>query len=204
MEVTVGEGDASKIFRIHRGVLCFYSGYFEKALNGSFRESAQGAVTLRTEDPAIFEDIQYWLYNRRFAQDGEVYVDNFDGIVKLWIFGDAHDMPMIQNAAIDMLHQQVLQKWQVPTIQVKHIYMNTAPGALLRRYMIDLIVNTGHAQSRLDEKSKDYYCNEALVDLLRVVWEDGRKHKFIDKAQVTKWDMCQHYVHEEGVRCANA
>ncbi|KAK4546525.1 hypothetical protein LTR36_001742 [Oleoguttula mirabilis] len=97
VRIRVGKGDTQEEFEAHRGVLCYYSGYFQRAFNGKFAEAQEGEVTLPTEDPAVFEVFLYWLYNKRFSPNSELLESTT--ICKLWIFGDAHNMPFLPDSA---------------------------------------------------------------------------------------------------------
>lgn len=66
VKVQVGGLPTNKTFCVHKGVLRFYSGYFDRALGGSFLEAKNGVIKLNDEDPSTFEMFQYWLYTRRF------------------------------------------------------------------------------------------------------------------------------------------
>ena len=68
IEVQVGTGDDKRTFEVFKGVLCFYSGYFQAALNGRFAEAHVHIVKLPTEEPLIFELFRYWIHTRRFFE----------------------------------------------------------------------------------------------------------------------------------------
>lgn len=230
VQVKVGRSPSDKIFRLHKGVLRFYSGYFDRALGGGFLEAKNGVVNLETEDASIFEMFQYWLYNRRFhpvcqtmsalytslrgwppvspfadlatqLQDAESDVKDtpWAQLAQLWVFGDAHEVPMLQNVVVGLIHKKVISTWVVPTGEVDYIYSNTLVGSKLRLYVTAIIGNTGDAQSKMQVKDEGYFCKEALGDLLRVTWVVGFKKS--SKDDVAKWDMCQYHVHEKGTKC---
>ena len=64
----VGTGDKLRTFEVPKGILCFYSGYFDAALNGPYIEAQEHVCHLPEEDPIIFEGFVYWLCWRRWAK----------------------------------------------------------------------------------------------------------------------------------------
>lgn len=53
-----------RIFHMRKGVLCFYSGYFEAALNGRFSEAQENVCRLPDEDPLIFAMFEHYVHTR--------------------------------------------------------------------------------------------------------------------------------------------
>ena len=194
VEVKVGKELDTNSFWLHEGVVSFYSGYFDKAFNGHFKEAQTGLVQLPDSKPSIFEMVQYWMYNRRFQQnlDGDRSVIG-DNLIDLWIFGDSHDIPLLQNAAVDALHAKVLQTLLIPGYQVHYIYDNTLAGARLRHHFIDVVGKLGIPESIIDLTIECKWSEEALRDLLRVV--SGSELGYPGKN-----DM----FHENGIKCAEA
>lgn len=52
--VEVGNGDASEEYFIHQGLIRARSGFFDEALKGPWKESAEHKITLKEEEAAIF------------------------------------------------------------------------------------------------------------------------------------------------------
>lgn len=155
--VTIIAGNKpARIYKIHKGVLTFYSGYFAKALNGSFAEAAKMEVKLPDSESRVFDAVQNWLYSHQLhpANETDVKEMDFASIAKIWVFGDAHDMPALQNAAVDLFHRAVLEQWIVPTGCLTWIYTNTVPSARLRLYCIDLISKSSNTVSVLKTNSE--------------------------------------------------
>lgn len=70
--ILVGLGPKQETFMVHQALLCSKSGYFTKALTGSFKESQTGTVKLEDVSPVLFKIIVSWLYNGKicYAEDG--------------------------------------------------------------------------------------------------------------------------------------
>lgn len=102
-------GEQQKRFEVHKGVITFYSGYFDKAFNGGFAEAAAKEVVLKAEDPKIVDFVRYWIYRQRFTpHTGELETKKLGltDIAKLWIFGDAHEIPMLPECSDGSVHQE--------------------------------------------------------------------------------------------------
>lgn len=93
-------------------------------------------------------------------------------LAKLWVFGDAHNVPALQNVTIDLLHQTIVHHRSAPRDLVKYIYTNTVAGAPLRLSCIDIIAWLFKAEGIFTTPTdSDDFPKEALVDLLKVVWD---------------------------------
>ena len=141
VEVKVGSGLKKKTFKVHRGILCYYSAYFEAALKGKFAEAKTGVIELEEEDVTIFEHFIVWLYSRRFKRSSDDQ-ENFYVICKLWLFGDRRQIPLLSNTMIDALREEIVAQWLVPTAQLHLIFESTTAQSNLRKFTIWVISNT--------------------------------------------------------------
>lgn len=202
VRVRIGKDDTTRIFELHRGVLCFYSGYFQSALNGSFVEAQKGEVTLETEDPDIFKLFHYWIYTKRFTSDTgtkDQTALSWQTLFNLWVFGDAHQIPLFQNTAADILVKKALEDHGVPTGYIPFVYENTLKTSKLRLLVMDLVGRYADAEKAVDDCFAAALSTEQLLDLLTVVWQKGEAGR--ELSELAKQDMCQYHVHEEGARC---
>ncbi|KAK5133208.1 hypothetical protein LTR08_008043 [Meristemomyces frigidus] len=55
----------TQMFTLHKGVASFYSGYFETATRGEFKEGKSGMIQLPTEEVDIFGLFVGWMYTRK-------------------------------------------------------------------------------------------------------------------------------------------
>ncbi|KAK5137831.1 hypothetical protein LTR08_006599 [Meristemomyces frigidus] len=200
--IHVGKDSKQKSFEIHKGILCFYAGYFQRALNGSFVEAKKGEVTLATESPHTFDMFQYWLYTRRFLPDTGGQDTRQVHWTDLWVFGDAHEVPLLQNAVANQLVKRFADTWKFPTQYVGVVYAHTTANSKLRRLVIDLIGKTSSAESHLQPKHYNLYPQEALIDLLGITWR--RERVRMTREDVRSMNVCDYHVHEDGVTCTAA
>lgn len=200
IEIQVGVRPASKSFYVHKGVLCFYSGYFRGALRSDiWTEAREGILRLGVEEVSTFEKFVYWTYSRRFCNPTATDTKDIEwrDIVKLYIFGDRRNIPLLQNEAVNLLRKKIAQLWQLPAFEVDYIYSNTTSGSPLRKFVIEVI---GKARNiSFDKQTYVGWSSEPLIDLLALVW-DPKKASW-SKEDVAALDMCQYHVHEEGVTC---
>ncbi|KAF2768125.1 hypothetical protein EJ03DRAFT_274693 [Teratosphaeria nubilosa] len=136
--ITVGT-DPQRTFRVYRGVISFYSRYFAAAFNnGRFQESIDMATTLPSEDPLIFQLFVHWIHTRRFYDstlEPSVLLD-CGTIAKLWVFGDAHGVPLLQNIVADIFARKMGGLVDgVEEEVVRYVEENTMEGSVLRRLL---------------------------------------------------------------------
>lgn len=199
VEVNVGKDDNTRKFKIHKGLLCFYSGYFQAALNGRFDEARENVVNLASQSPATFLKFQHWLYSRRISLSHD-FPSAMHELVDLWIFGDAHAVLLLQNEVINLLQQFLVDRWVSPWLVVSRAYDNTVTHAPLRRILIDFIGATGSAHWISKNAPEELDCNrEALLDLLGKVTDP--KLKLQERNEIERWWMCHYHIHEESTKC---
>ncbi|SMR49747.1 unnamed protein product [Zymoseptoria tritici ST99CH_3D1] len=168
VQIDVGPKNNRSTFRVHKNVLCHYSGYFTGALNGKFIEATTKRIDLAAEDPGIFTIFVYWLYRGCIPPPGEGL--DYTTLCKLWVFGDARSVPLLQNAAMALLIRRAATTRSAPSNSVDYIYSNTMPDSPLRRVLIDLVKKV--AGRKILPSAKEWP-KDALLDLAEAVWTDG-------------------------------
>ncbi|KAK5699089.1 hypothetical protein LTR97_006738 [Elasticomyces elasticus] len=147
VKLVVGDGDAQKTFKAHKGVLAFYSSWFNAALNGKFREALEGTVKLPTEDPAVVQLFIYWTKTRRFCKVHEdpMGVISYDSLARLWVFGDSHEIPLLQKAVCDVVALKIYRTKVrssrtvagLTTETIDYIVMNSPPRQATLEKLLD-------------------------------------------------------------------
>ncbi|KAF7196293.1 hypothetical protein HII31_02360 [Pseudocercospora fuligena] len=115
--IIVGSGVNQETFNIHKGVVGFYSGYFEGALRGTFAEALSCKIRLAEEDATTFSLFVHWLYTRKIHVSDEAadHEQTFETLCDLWLFADRRQVPLLMNACIDALRDAIVKAWVVPT-----------------------------------------------------------------------------------------
>lgn len=193
-----------KVFEVHKGILCFYSGYFRAAFNGRWKESQEGNIDMPSISPSVFKLFVHWVYSRQL----EIAAETGSGeegtqLARLWIFGDAHEIPTLQNEVITTMRRVMVKESVVPSgPMINHVYENTVPQSRLRQFLIDVYGALCNSNVLRRHEAQSSWCRDALFDLLQVVWRDGYHRQ--GWKELEKWDLCKYHVHEQGVNCSDS
>jgi hypothetical protein len=87
VEITTGTGLSAMSFKMHKGLLSHYSSYFDKALNGDFKEGKTGRLALPEEQGTIFKHFVLWVYSGKIEIETSGGID-FMRLCKLWVLAD--------------------------------------------------------------------------------------------------------------------
>ena len=60
--VSIYVGEERKRFVVHKDLLTSQSEYFDKALNGNFKEAEENAIYFKEDDPVAIGFLVTWLY----------------------------------------------------------------------------------------------------------------------------------------------
>lgn len=199
IEVEVGSRNDMKKFHIFKGALCFYSGYFDAALTGRSTESQSGHIRLADEDPQIFELFRVWIHTRRFYEStlAPSQLLSFDILAALWVFSDAHVVPLLQNVVSDLILEKIKDSKSFPSKDdLLYIYHNTMESSPLQRLVTDvhqtlcghdldweslIAGNDDHQQPSSSSPQAMRYGNLKLVQL-----------------------RCKYHIHGDGTSCMPA
>lgn len=191
-----------KPYRIHKGVLSFYSGYFRKALqDGRSKANKTNEMVFENTHIDAFDAITNWLYSHRLHPEVDTDSTKISEttIIKAWVLGHAWDIPALMNAAVNLVHHKISEAWEFPTHEVEHVYEFTVPGHKLRTYIIDVIAKISEPKDVLGADDTKFWCKDALLDLSKRVW--GKRIGMVSKEEFAEWGLCQYHEHEEGARC---
>ncbi|CZT24917.1 uncharacterized protein RCC_10645 [Ramularia collo-cygni] len=205
IRVKVGTGRHTATYEIHRGLLGFYSGYFQVAIRnveqGRFSESLDGTISLPDEENKVFDAFKDWLYTKALP-DAPALDQSFlfslhcHMLCLLWCFGDRREIPALQNECVNRLINDMGVFNIVATDQIRFIYENTLDGSPLRRCIIAVVTGI-QVTDLLKGESADDWCEQSLLDLARVLLEQPSHETWA--AMIRK--QCDWHVHEDGVKC---
>ncbi|KAI9709172.1 MAG: hypothetical protein M1812_007757 [Candelaria pacifica] len=138
--ITIKVGPKAHPFMIHKELLCHYSSYFRAALMGSFREAAEGIVTLPDDEVEMFEYFMHWLYTKKLAdEEADELPLGSNELIEIYLFADKRGVPSLMNKVVDMIMATVPFVGGVPAFNaVDLVYENTASNSLLRKLFVDL------------------------------------------------------------------
>lgn len=113
-------------------------------------------------------------------------------LCEIWAFADFRGIPALANAAIDMLHEASVAKWQPLAGAVEYVYSNTLEDSKLRAFVVQYSIATE------TWKSLGNWSGSQTVGFLHDVMpkiaerKEGEQH-YRDKA--TRMDRCQWHDH---------
>ncbi|KAH0382040.1 hypothetical protein KCU92_g6635, partial [Aureobasidium melanogenum] len=192
--VTLIVGDEKKPYVVHKDLLCFYSDYFRAAFQGSFKEATERKVELPGVIKDVFEHFQVWLYTRRLD-----FADTqFHTIIRLWIFGDQHQIPLLQNWAADSLIAKRKKEHTFPISLVPLVYENTVAKSALRKVVIEIATTLQLQDGTGTYLILEHWSVESLIDLVRAV---DIRPKNLGQYNLPVRDKCFFHLHNKGEHC---
>lgn len=196
--------DDVQAHEIPRGLLRLRFSYFVAALDlDSDIGSKDGELRLN-ENHAVFEAFLCWIWTGRLKDipeslEGASATDFYLSstlLCKIWTFGDLRGVPGLCNAAIDMLHERITARWKTPDRHVPWAYANTASGAPLRRFMVDIctLLKGSSFWERLEDELKEIPV-QFVLDALPILISRGQAAEPMKRAAWTVLDRCQWHDH---------
>lgn len=138
MTILVTQGPShKKEFRIYRGVLCFHSEFFNRALNGTFSEGGSDFYEVKNCTIKTFEIFYDWMNT---SAVGEMLWG--EQIIELFVFADFYAILALKNRAVESFFRGYLSAWKVYPSKLKLIHTTTAEKSTLRKLAVDLAVHT--------------------------------------------------------------
>ncbi len=171
--ITIKVGPAAKEFKLHEGLLCDASSYFTAALRGKFIESHDRCVVLPEDDANVFEHFQFWIYTGNLLETSEPPIKiSWEILIGLYHFGDARDIPALQNAAIDLIIDKEHASNHLSPPWLRQIYQMPKKSPL-RRLLADFMAHLAKldAEPWISENMKASYPREFLLDLTAALYE---------------------------------
>lgn len=129
-------------YRLHKKMLCSKIPYFDKILNGGFKEAKEGTAHLPEDDPDAFDMMCGWVYSGKLVdleivlgKDG-VGTINWD-LNEVYIMAEKLCLPQLMDTVMDMLraHHQEVNELPSPDF-VHQAYSRTADNSSLQKYTI--------------------------------------------------------------------
>lgn len=187
-------------FIIHKDLLVFYSDYFRGAFNSSFKEAVESKLTLPDEQVDVFNVFNKFIYTRQLCDED---VDlTWQLIIEVWLFGDKHIIPALQNKVMDTYIAMNAKSKTIPVGQLQTIYDNTLHGSPLRRIVVDWVTYKSDMQRFLkSEKTNLNWPHEALVDLAIGLGSKKAEELGVYVMPADKLARCYYHVHNEGESC---
>ncbi|KAH0157301.1 hypothetical protein KCU67_g7960, partial [Aureobasidium melanogenum] len=184
---------------IHRELLCFFSSYYNAALNGKFLEATKDRFEVDLSEEHL-HSFSYWIYTGSFNVELLSGSESEESLyVKLYIFADQMDILALRRSAISHLADADPLTWDL----VKLILMNLPENSPLRRSVLDMFIAHWTLESKwgLPEPDSpvDHECFPALYKFMREVMA-GITLRTSCPEESTECpcciDLCRYHEHE--------
>jgi len=175
--LTVGAEPDQRVFQVHQKLLCRKIEYFEKMLNGQFKEATTNSATFPEDDPECFDTLMGWVYHGRLPQLAIIQQDGFYSWnwrpPQFYVLADKFGLHELMDRVIDQITKFLNTCGIVPSARVYGmVHSSTPEGSPLRRLYSELFVYNliNHSKSLGDEISRKYKdLLESCPDLARDV-----------------------------------
>lgn len=193
--------DGVNAFKVHKGVLCFYSSFFDALLNDSRLDSPIEIVELPEERAETFKHFIAWLYTRQLPVDHESSKGSVQWLYlyRLWLLANRRAVPLLANRCINTIREMVVIRQTIPLTHLSFVYKSTIPNSPLRQFLVQMMAATIDV-SVLNATDQTFFPADALWDVLMLVWGKDTRKTMSDTA-ILALDLCKYHWHEEGVRC---
>jgi hypothetical protein len=187
---------------LHKDLLCYYSDFFRAAFDGSFREAFERKIELPDVETDVFEAFQFWLYTQGLPGnefDPDEIHPEWSLLVKLWIFGDQHQTPLLQNHVLDVMWSKITDSGN-PLFMIEYVYENTTSSSPLRKVVIDLMLHRAEMGQMPGEDFTlaDQACTDMMVAAINLGSGD-RNQEYVNRRE--RFHRCHYHVHAEGEHC---
>jgi hypothetical protein len=203
-------GATKECYTLHKDLLCFYSDFFRAAFNGSFKEATERKIELLEVETHVFEAFQVWLYTQDLPQIDNVSKDTYTDwslLIKLWIFGDKYQIPLLQNNTMDKIVDKLDKDRNNPLLWITHVYENTTVNSVLRKAVVDAMsyrsrMPDGKNYHKIEEtclKDPDDWPKQACLDVMAEMsrgWANQAK-----RFAFPMREKCYYHVHADGEHC---
>lgn len=145
--IKVYVGPKRKRYAIHEALLTRYEWFRGKILYAGNGSASGASISLRTEDPKVFELLISWLYRKEIKaisitdwvakEQATLYVD-------LYLRACAWEIYGLQNAIMDRLRaRQTCVYGFFPRQTIKKVYEETEARSPLRSFLVDSFIYKG-------------------------------------------------------------
>lgn len=172
----------------------------------------------RSRDPHVFNIFVFWLYtgtlfSPRDASWQEISVISLQTgvsrmvrtsvnvsqkmLAQVWLFGDRHGIPELQNAAMNAIHQRNYDTWSFFPEVVRLVYDETVagPSPKFRHYCVEVFANIGPAP----DTDPNLLVVVFLCELSKHLFQ-ARKHQTLARYTKEQWnrlDLCRFHLHDK-------
>ena len=184
---------------MHKGLLCYQSGYFKAALSEDFKEGQENEIILDDEDLETVESFNEWLYTGKLPPANDKAREVLGYVLcKLYVFGEKRLVPELQNAIIDNLAfygSDVLQ-----AKSVRYVWINTAETSSFHSFLVEWYVQKANIKDLFarDSNVRELYPAHFVLEVAASL------HRELTSGWPTScWEpteiksLCKYHIHDD-------
>jgi hypothetical protein len=172
IRLVVGPDGATTSFQVYRGLLCHHSKYFDRMLNGGFKEAGSNKLRLTDVAVDVFRSFFYWLntgtVDFSFGVEDVTTYGRWKNAIQVYIFADFHEVPTLRNCVLDTLYLESENRKVFSVFITPILYANTTDGDLFRKLIVDMTTETS-SFATFQKESLEMYDKEFLFDIIRAL-----------------------------------
>ena len=217
--IRVYVGPKAKRYSVHEALLLRYE-WFRNRLLRQRDNANQGTITIRAEDPRVFELLISWLYRKKLkaisTTDEKLSKEEAALYVDLYLRASVWDIFELENAIMDRLRARQARSNVLSQQSIKQIYGSTMRQLPIRDYIRDRFV---HLVTKLNDDSSRLSIvavSPAMISTPEVYssLDDGNRAFVMNSCVVVNqlntkrdlWDPdiqagCVYHRHREGEKC---
>lgn len=165
-------------FAVHRGLICYHSGFFRGALQGHFLESGEKVVTLPAFEAPAFRTFMRWMYTSRLCDPGVSFnievAKEVREMIDAYILADKRGIPGLKNAIIDLLIEANVECNHIPTLSVVQAWSSLPESDGLRNLFLDWLSMQKLGTGFFDDQHLDRYPPRFMLKLLQRITRPDR------------------------------
>ncbi|KAF2660744.1 hypothetical protein K491DRAFT_711638 [Lophiostoma macrostomum CBS 122681] len=178
--VTVGRDEHTKRFLVHTSVICKRSKFFEKAMNGDWKEAQDKNIKFPEDDPEIFSIYVQLLYKgvlstkklltSNTSEPSNVWRQEYAVLARVYVLAEMLMDVKSKNLVLDAMLSKAREEFEgvcyFPRLEmVKIIYEGTPSRSPARKFMVDCWSQITKGSGSLGTSSRDKIPKDFLCDL---------------------------------------
>ncbi|PTB42335.1 uncharacterized protein TrAFT101_008577 [Trichoderma asperellum] len=204
LTVTVGSTDPVT-FSVHEHLICRTSDYFKTAMKAYWDTSTSGSVTLKEEDPEVFEVYLHWLYCEtlpvRNDSPGQEGNNEYIQLAQAYVLGEMLQDVNFKDAVLDAILIKSRSTasdglcWYPVGPAIRCIYEGTPESSAARRLLVDMYTCHGHEEWLTEWANEDDLPKQFLLDLAIAAL---KKRPQPPESLAEKVGTCEYHEHLPG------
>jgi hypothetical protein len=162
--------------------------------SSDFSEARDNFVILPPENAEVVVLLRSWFHDTSFFHSCEPLgiSQEYGTLARLWVFGDAYSIPLLQNVAIDLMQRKIVTTGRLPDPEtMTFVSANTMPSSILADFFA----------ARLAPYTIYEYgpVQEVMLDDYRIEDSISRGDRIRQRAMMDSLDddVCEWHIHND-------